>query len=177
MKPWGDDKAWADCFLPEIERIIRSIAGQIVSISVADDDQDRTQGTDYVITVKAGTVACRIRRPTWADREGNERPFTERDLTIRYRRPLGTKTEWAKIMEGWGRWYLYAWAGPDGATLPEWIFVDLDRFRSVAWEKEYGPLREIANRDGSSSFVVIPALLLDVEDCLLARRLRQGVLA
>ena len=150
MKDWEKDKAWADQYLPEIERLVRQVAGHIVEIRLGTDAEDMTQATDYVVEVSSGAIACRIRRDT-----------AYRDLTIRASRPTGARTELEKIREGWGRWYLYMWVS--GSDVEEWMFVDLDKLRDSGLLDGKERRR---NPDGVT-FLPIPKFTLWDSGCLV----------
>jgi hypothetical protein len=169
--PWKPDKEWADGLFPEVDRVLRKAGlpgGKIISVCPASEEADRKRATDYDLAFEVetdrGTIACRIRRSTCGFR----------DLTIRWRRTSGAKTEWAKIFDdGHARWYLYAWANPDGVTFESWIVVDLDALRarvaSHCWNDDLvdGNAPERANGDGTF-FRAIPAETLAILGCLVA---------
>lgn len=120
---WQRDKIEADRFIPAAAAVIRKVAPLVVSIEVATDYADQHEATDLVLRVDGGDWCFRVRKPDcrW------------RDLTIRASRPSGAKTEWAKIGEGFGDFYLYAWTTPESwpaGRFAEWIVVDLAKFRS-----------------------------------------------
>ena len=156
MRDWRQDKHWADKHLPEIERVIRSVAGDIISIDVASDVADQSFATDYIVRVQAGDIACRIRKwPHW---------IRHHDFTLRSSRPSGIETELAKIQAGFARWYLYAWA-KDDLAFGAWVFVDLDRLRdSGLLDVQH---RIIPNPNGSSNFIGLSLTELDDHGCLL----------
>ncbi len=155
MKDWGADKYWADLHLAEIERVIREQARQIIKVNVSSSEKDRKFATDYEIKVVGGDVACRIRKWAYWHQYG--------DLTLRYTRPNGQETEVAKIMRGYGDWYLYAWARPD-ATFGAWVFVDLHRLRKTSL---IGAADIQCNWDGSSQFKCIALPDLFREGCIV----------
>lgn len=152
---WKRDKAWADKYLPEIKWVIRRIAGEIIDIRIADDNEDQKQATDYVVTVSSGDIGCRVRRWQYWDKY--------KEVTFRSSRPSGYETEVSKIKSGNSRWYLYAWVLPCG-KFGAWVFLDMDVVR------ESGVLenrREISNFDRSSKFIAIPITELDKQNCIL----------
>jgi len=77
------------------------------------------------------------------------------EFTVRSDLPSGTKTELAKILEGWGDYFFYGF-GDTGGKLPAWVLLNLTVFRS--WFHDYvatngvEPGVEIPNKDGSSAF-------------------------
>lgn len=116
QQSWKLEKAWADGHLTEINRVVRDVAGEIVTVTPSSFERDTTEAIDYDIVVAAGEMSCRVRR---------NRP--ERDLTMTTRRPSGVTPEADKIKRGSVRWYLYAWA--DAGRFVDWMFVDLDVLR------------------------------------------------
>lgn len=143
MVSWHEDKLWADTYLPIISKTVRSIAGKIISIEEASQEDDIKRATDYrLVTVDGGSIGCRIRN-------GSKFFILYHDLTIRSRRPSGVLTELDKIRSGFPKWYFYGWA--DGQLMPYWIFIDMDKFRSplvIDNPKAYN----VPNWDGSSRF-------------------------
>lgn len=158
MGRWQQDKAWADRYLPAIEQVIRQVAGNIITVTLASDEDDWHRATDYIVRVEAGDIACRVRRESYHSRF--------RDFTLRCSRPSGAVTELEKIKQGLARWYLYAWAREDG-TFVDWVFVDLDRLRRSGLLFE--PRKTIANKDGSSAFVSFSLSELRTHGCIVAQ--------
>lgn len=147
---WQQRKQWADKFWPEIERVVRTVAGDIVDVQIASDHQDQKQATDYIVTVSSGDIACRVRNWEYWRRFG--------DFTIRWSVPSGITTEWEKIKAGYGRWYLYAWVRPTD-KFGAWIFVDLDRLRdSGLLDRMAGPWD---NYDGTTFKTLAPLKLYE----------------
>lgn len=154
MRPWEIDDKWTKGYGKEVAEIVRSLAGEILYIRAADEDEDIHKATDIVVGVKEGAIACRIRRPGYLKAFG--------DVTIRYSRPTGTPTEFEKIKEGFGRWYLYAWAGKDG-RFESWVFVDLNCLRASGLLDNPEP---IPNPDGTS-FIAISLEDLEKAGCIV----------
>lgn len=150
---WQQDKAWADLYTPEIARVLKENAHQLIEISIANDEMDTKQATDYIIQVTGGTVAARVRKST----------CKFRDLTIRYSRPSGVKTEIHKILEGWGDWYLYAWVSARG-LFEDHALVDLNKLRESGLLEKDRP--KIANPDGTR-FIAISLSEMHKAGCLL----------
>lgn len=143
MSDWGVSKCWADKYLPEVERVIRSQAHQIVTISIASSEKDCRFATDYEVKIAGGDVACRIRDwSAW---------LHYGDITLRYTRPSGQETEVSKIKKGHGDWYLYAWA-KNHQDFGAWLMVDLAKLRST---NLLDTARIHDNFDGSSQFISI----------------------
>lgn len=146
MIAWTEDKKWSDRFIPEIKAIV---GNYILDIAPADDDRERN--TDLIVLgVNAARIACRVRR--W-----NYMPYSD-EFTIRTHRPRGTKTELAKIIEGWGDYVFYAISDREENSLACYILGDLRVFRTwfvrKLWEnKGVIPGRKKNNTDGSSSFL------------------------
>ncbi len=150
---WIDDKSWADRYWPDIERLIKRVAGEIIDVAPTEPDEDRA-GRDYKVT--CGGIAARIRRPhVW-----------HRDVTIRSSRRSGVATELQKWIAGEADWLLYGWT--DEQTVPEWVVVSIPRLiaRGLHLDRQ-----EIPNRDGETAFIAIP-----VSDIIAAGLLVDGVL-
>lgn len=145
---WRDDKRDTDRFIPQIKRIL----GEEL-ISEAPLVEDRDHNTDLmVLTLEAYRIGCRVRKYPYFDRYGHQ-------FTIRASRPrTGYKTEFEKIREGWGDFFLYAFSDPGGTFLFDWTLVDLSAFRR--WIEEADRAGRVchvdarSNVDGSSDFYV-----------------------
>lgn len=152
---WLKDKAWADNYLPAIRAVVCGLAQKILTIEFASEQEDQEHAFDYLVTLSEGKIACRIRRPE----------CDYRDFTIRAWRASGSKTELSKIKEGFGQWYLYAWA-KDEKTFISWVFIDLDKLRtSGLLEKDY-PI--IPNPDKETGFISLKILDLLHNDCVVS---------
>jgi hypothetical protein len=147
MKAWERDKAWADTLNPVIERIIRSQAGRLISISATGKYEDQQLAQDY--RIGGANIASRFRR---AEKCG------WRDMTLRWSRPSQVRMEIDKIRQGHVHWYLYGWAFQSGAV--DWMLVDC---RKIPWltppnQLILPPPPDVFrkhNWDGSSDFLVI----------------------
>lgn len=167
------DFTWAEKHLEEIKAILKENAMHLLEVQVASEEEDLHQATDMVISVRAGDVAVRVRKPT----------CTYRDWTIRKSRPGGTPTELEKIQEGYASWYLYCWTSQIncfknkifncskcrevslGCKITEWILVDLSIVRKCGiLDREW---KTKPNVDDSSDFICIPVKDLLNERCLL----------
>ena len=154
---WEKSKKWADKYVPEIKRVVKQVAGEIIEVRIADQDKDQHEATDYIVEVSSGDIACRIREECFWHNFG--------DVTLRHSRPSGNKTELEKIKEGYGRWYLYAWDKRfTGGQFIAWVFVDLDKLRESGLLNE--PRKVIWNGDESSSFVSISLAELWQAGCI-----------
>jgi len=143
---WKFDKNWSDRFLPNIKRIL----GEYL-ISTAPIEEDAQRNTDLIVlTMAAVRIGCRIRRHNYLARYADE-------FTIRSDRPSGTKTELAKIIEGWGDYFFYGFSNEDETDLVAWFIGDLKAFR-IYWSTQLVnnqgrmPGIEQPNGDGSSHF-------------------------
>ncbi len=145
MKDWKQDKKWSDKYLNEIKAIL----GQVF-IGEASKEDDQEKNTDLIVLkLEAIRIACRIRDEKYYQKYGKE-------FTIRAGRPGGTKTELAKIIEGWGDYFFYGFA--DEERLIWWSIGDLKVFR--LWFNQQlrinrGVVPGICqkNQDGSSNFL------------------------
>lgn len=150
------DWEWSDTHLEEAIDILKANSMHMLTVNIATPDADMKRSTDLVITIEGGDVAVRVRRSSYLSRY--------RELTIRAWRSSGVKTELQKIIEGFGRWYLYLWAGNDGIT--DWILVDLNRLRdSTLLNRPY-----IKNKDNATGFIAIKDNELKEAGCLIAER-------
>ncbi len=138
---WEQQKAWSDRFLPEIKAIL----GQhlIGEPPVAEDTE---RNTDLmVLRMEAVRIGCRIRKIGYLRHYGDE-------FTIRAELPTGTKTELAKIIEGWGDYFFYGFADSYETHLIKWTLADMRVFRGAYSRMIASPSASIAlkkNADGS----------------------------
>ena len=145
---WQIDKNYADKSLTEVKRII---GGAL--IGAAPIEEDRERNTDLIVLkMEAVRIACRIRRPKFYDS-----PQYREEFTIRSGRPNGIKTELAKVIEGWGDYFFYGFAGEE--ALQAWLLGDLRVFRlwfnqRLRTDKGKCPGTTMRNHDGSSDFMV-----------------------
>ena len=116
---WQRNKKWADKFMPTVKAIL----GQAL-ITSAPLVEDAHRNTDLVV-LRSGDVriACRIRKAAYAQRYAHQ-------FTIRCGNANGSKTELAKILEGWGDFMFYGFANQEETGLLGWAIGDLDVFRS-----------------------------------------------
>jgi len=142
MKSWESDKKWSDKFLTEMKAIIGiNFIGEIKA-------EDQKRNTDLIV-LKMGAIrfACRIRRY-----DQNYHRYKD-EFTIRATRPSGIKTEFHKIMEGWGDYIFYAFSNEKETGLKSWFIGDLKVFRR--WHEQNKSSNQWIvkfNRDKSSSF-------------------------
>lgn len=152
MGSYSEDRAWSDLFIPEMKRII----GPYLLVE-SPDEIDKKQAADLIIlTGRSLTIACRLRRAEYAERY----PY---DITIRSRRTNGTKTEFEKIVDGYGDMMFYGFASEDGCSIKRWTIIDLAALRAYlireGWKSEgrRKPWSERKNTDGSTSFAAFDA--------------------
>lgn len=142
MSAFANDFTWQEKFYPLVKSILVQNAMKIIDIKIADANADMKQATDFVVSVKGGTVAVRIRRNV---------ANAYRDITIRSRRPNGVETELQKIRRGFADYYLYIWTNNNNVL--DWWLVDVNKMRSSGVFDL--PRKEIWNKDGSSAFIAI----------------------
>ena len=115
---WKDNKEWSDQFMPEIKKILG-----LYLIGEANEEEDSRRNTDLIVlTMAAVRIGCRVRRYGYAKKYGDE-------FTIRASLPTGTKTELAKIIEGWGDYFFYGHSDEGYMNLAAWALCDLNVFR------------------------------------------------
>jgi len=138
MSTWNADKDWADRHWPQVEAVIRRVAGRIISVTPAELDEDRA-GRDY--RVDCGGIAARLRRPD----------CQYRDLTIRSWRRGGAVTELSRLLDGAADWMVYGWT--NGNVLSEWVVVSVAELLRLELHDNRS---ETMNRDGETAFISIP---------------------
>ena len=146
MIGWVSDKSWSDRFMPEIKAVL---GVHLIGEATAIDDQQHN--TDLIVlTMNAVRIGCRVRRPQYLDKYADE-------FTIRCGRPNGTKTELAKIIEGWGDYFFYGISDPKQERLACYILGDLKVFRlwflrTLCKHGGKPPGMHRVNNDNSSDF-------------------------
>ncbi len=146
MNNWTKDKKWSDLYMQHVKAILGQLL--IVEASMAED---QLRNTDLIVLMAATKrIAVRIRRPEYVRDYRN-------DITIRLNRPGGTKTEFRKIIDGWGDLFLYGIAARENIRLTCWTVLDLEIFRQwirMPSEKRGKlPCEHHENEDGSSEFL------------------------
>ena len=106
-----------------------------------------------VLRMNAVRIACRLRRNEYMKGFGDE-------FTIRFSRPSGAKSEFAKIVEGWGDYLFYGFAGESPPNIARWFIGDLKAFRLAVVRYMYAnkgemPGKVVSNRDESSDFLSV----------------------
>lgn len=134
------DFDWGRGHIPAIKMLLG-----LHLISEADPVEDKKHATDLIVlTLNTVRVAARVRRDVYARRYGDE-------FTIRSHRDTGATTELAKILDGWGDYFVYGFG--DGSRLTAWLLGDLRVFRHYceSHQAKTGTLPgcEIPNGDGT----------------------------
>ena len=146
MTEWKQDKKWSDRFLSEIKRILGE---NLISEPPIEEDVERN--TDLItLRLDVVRIGCRVRKHAYLDKYGDE-------FTIRGKRLSNATTELAKIMEGWGDYFLYGFSDAHETRLEKWILGDLNAFRQYFAQHFMGNKGEMLgneerNKDSSSSF-------------------------
>ena len=144
---WESTKHKVDRYNHKVKRIL----GEYL-IGDAPEEIDQHEATDLMVfSVNPLTVACRIRSA--------ERYFWKYygEFTIRASRPTGTKTELAKIMDGWCDYSFYGYGNESGNIIAYHLY-DLNIFRDQ-YQKHLDrearlTVRVKPNEDGSSEFYI-----------------------
>ncbi|WP_228060374.1 MULTISPECIES: hypothetical protein [unclassified Coleofasciculus] len=135
------DRQWSDCYIPAIKAIV----GQYLLVE-SPLEVDQQQAADLmVLNARNLTIACRIRRPGYADRY----PY---QFTIRSRTASGATTELQKITNGWGDWMFYGHAAPEpGININHWFLINLRNWRAHMIRRDRSAIRygEKSNPDGT----------------------------
>jgi hypothetical protein len=120
MSAFRADFDWQMQFLPSIKAIVGPLL-----LRPAPLELDVAEATDMlVLHARDMRIACRVRRPGYADRY----PW---QFTLRSRRDNGIKTELQKVVEGWGDWLFYGHAAAvDEQELARWFLIDLGSWRA-----------------------------------------------
>lgn len=146
MPDYQTDRQWSDKFITPLKHIIADLL-----IRPAPDAEDMQRNTDLIVfRVEALRVACRVRRFQYLQRYPNE-------FTIRAVRHNGSDTELAKLISGYGDYFVYAFANADETDLAAWRVINLSTFRlwfNQQLAKNAGriPAKTQKNGDGSSDF-------------------------
>jgi len=140
---YATDRQWSDIFIPAMKQVIGPYL-----LTTSSFDQDTQRATDLVVLGVANKqIACRVRRPGFYDKYGNQ-------FTIRYERASGTQTEFEKIAKGFADWMFYGHAADNNGNLRWWWLLNLDVFRKIFREHKANTIRDgiTPNRDGTTSF-------------------------
>jgi hypothetical protein len=113
-----EDFEWGRQFIPGIKRAICNH-----TLIEAPADADQNEAADLMILDdRQLRYGFRMRRHTNLKKYGNQ-------FTIRTARPSGSKTELAKILEGFLNRYIYGFAVAEGVGIDQWCLLDVDVFR------------------------------------------------
>jgi hypothetical protein len=122
MMAWERDKIEADRYMPEVKRLL----AEYLLIEAPFED-DALKATDLkLIIAKDLRIAVRVRRPSYEKYWG--------EFTLRSRRDSGAKTEFKKVMEGFGDLFFYGLRSEDDGALAHWVICDLSKFRTWVWD-------------------------------------------
>lgn len=139
---YRDSFTWAQRWIPQLRRFLGSHAFRESTL-----EEDRKEATDLIVLRAPGLrAACRVRRPGYSERFGNQ-------VTVTCRRETGAPCEWDKmVLGGWGDWFCYAHAtdeSPTKGTLRPIYLLDLAVIRPYLIEHhgpEHGPNKDAAGR-------------------------------
>ena len=120
MDAFDREYEWQRAYLDEI----RGLVARLI-VGPAPLREDREEATDLMVLNAAHRrIACRMRKPGYLQRY----PW---DFTIRSETVSGARTEWNKLVEGWGDLLFYGHAAAgDQPRILEWFVVDLAAFRA-----------------------------------------------
>lgn len=120
MSSYQVNREWSNRFL----QTIRTIVGPQLLVP-APLEVDQKEATDLIVLrARDMRIACRVRRPGYADDYPNE-------FTIRSRLDNGHDTELKKIVNGFADWMFYGHALDENEStiIEPWWLIDLDAFR------------------------------------------------
>jgi hypothetical protein len=137
-------RKWSDQFIPYLKMIIG-----YALIELPEPEEDKSRNTDLIFfSAKNTRIACRVRKNEWLIRSPN-------DITIRYSYRDGYKTEYQKIMAGWGDYMVYAFASQDENKISAWRVIDLQKFRDIEKTNGITGKKYFTNNDKYNSFMVV----------------------
>lgn len=145
---YNKQRPWSDKFLPQDKTILSNVLNCDESlIEVTTPMVDMQQAADLIIKSNIPDerdiyVAVRTRTSGYAERYSDE-------FTVRAHYTEGYKTEYEKIMEGFGDIMLYGFVINN--SIARWVLIDLEIFRQEA-ENDYIIKEHKHNRDGRNSF-------------------------
>ena len=116
---YATNRLWSNKFLDQLKMV-----SGLLLFRVSSKVDDTTKNTDLIVLVTdtQKRIACRVRRYAYFERYPN-------DVTIRSANN-GHKTEFEKIMEGWGDYLIYAFANQAEDSLEAYRIINLNAFRS-----------------------------------------------
>jgi hypothetical protein len=118
MSTYEEDRSWSDQWIEKIKAIVGPLL-----LAPASFDKDVEQAADLIILkARDMRIGARVRRQGYAKDYSNE-------FTIRSHRDSGTKTEFDKILDGWGDWLFYGHQCYE--DIWPWQVINLDSLRSA----------------------------------------------
>ena len=121
MPDYAFDRRWSDRFLPQIAQIVGPLM-----LGAAPTYHDQRENTDLMVLDAHENirVAARVRKFGYFAGFGH-------DVTFRHARANGAETEFAKLVNGFGRYFFYGHANAEATDIPDWMVLDLNRFRGA----------------------------------------------
>lgn len=151
---YTENRRWSDAFIPAIKQIVGPLLLEESSFEV-----DTKQAADLVVlNARDKAIACRVRRPGYADSYGYE-------FTIRAKLDSGTKTELEKIIDGFGDWMFYGHADPDGMNVCRWMVINLPALRAAIIRRQASAIKQ--NNGDGTHFVAFDVRNLP-ESCVIS---------
>lgn len=151
MADYYGDRRWSDRFLPRIVQIVGPLM-----LGTAPTYQDQRENTDLMVLDAQENirVAARVRKHGYFPGFGH-------DVTFRHARANGAETEFAKVVNGFGRYFFYGHSNVDETDIPDWMVLDLNRFQGALIKESLSkmpePLRmkfvKQDNNDNETSFL------------------------
>lgn len=113
------EKKFSQKFEDEVKQIFADLL-----IQRAPDHVDWNEATDLTIMqIHPFDIGVRIRRHKYLEDYGDE-------ITMRYKRSNGKKTEWDKLVDGKGDYYFYGFCDEDEEKICAYNILDLTHFRA-----------------------------------------------
>lgn len=125
----------------QIKRIINKNIHHLGVLNQSTYEEDTKQAFDFIYEFKNSKIPVRIRDNTF---------LRYRDLTIRSKAMYNGRTEYDKLLDGFGDVYLYAWENINKTSFTAYMLVDLHIFRSSGLINKIG--KPIANNDGTQFY-------------------------
>ncbi len=140
---YGIDQEWETSWIPHVLPLIS--AKHLLEKAPIEKDQNEVTDIMPSMMLRNVRIGLRMRRPEYFDKYSGE-------ITFRSNRETGAKTEFAKILEGWGDLMFYGFANPHWKSfrsVRQWTLISLRAVRRIV--KSHNPrLTTIDNRDGTS---------------------------
>jgi hypothetical protein len=105
----------------QIKRILNRNIHHVSSLKESTYEQDTKEAFDAIYSFNDAKIPIRIREPKY---------ISYRDFTIRCRSLNGGRTEYDKLVDGFGDYYFYAWENESRKSFHSYIIVDIHKFRS-----------------------------------------------